>query len=97
MNALVRFLNLEDPSTKLVVGLRGGSLRGSGSKGNLRQSMNGSSLSSSTGGRRQRKNSPTARDGGLSSSFTAMLNGAGIANLLVSGSPIGHIIVASSV
>ena len=89
MEALIGFLKLEDPSSKMGGGIRGGSLRGSGKKGRI-------ASISETGVRRNRKigsREKTASwqsgdtnadgDGGLSSSFTSFKDSAGMLSKLL--------------
>mmetsp|Transcript_56541 Transcript_56541/g.120084 ORF Transcript_56541/g.120084 Transcript_56541/m.120084 type:complete len:732 (+) Transcript_56541:26-2221(+) len=79
MESLVGFLKLEDPSSKIGGGMRGGSLRASGKKGRksalsesgVRRGRSGTSSSWQSG------ESNATDDGGLSSSFSSTFKSAG--------------------
>mmetsp|Transcript_5429 Transcript_5429/g.13589 ORF Transcript_5429/g.13589 Transcript_5429/m.13589 type:complete len:737 (-) Transcript_5429:63-2273(-) len=66
MEALARFLKLEDPTAKMGVGLRGGSLRGSGKKPSTNENGNRKARQTSMSWQ-----SGERGDGGLSSSITS--------------------------
>mmetsp|Transcript_37338 Transcript_37338/g.78759 ORF Transcript_37338/g.78759 Transcript_37338/m.78759 type:complete len:757 (-) Transcript_37338:187-2457(-) len=93
MEALVGFLKLEDPASKVGGGgMRGGSLRGSGKKG-----QKGSALSESSVRRRNRAASGSWQSGdsgpGLSSSLTSSLtNSAGKLSKLLLNDPVQNTI-----
>lgn len=99
MEALIGFLKLEDPTSKLGGGLRGGSLRGSGNK-----SKNKNPLSDSGSRRKKSERSRQASSSwhsggsdasaGLSNSFTSLKDSAGkLSKLLVSSNHTIMIIV----
>ena len=66
MEALARFLKLEDPTAKMGGGLRGGSLRGSGKKPSTNENGNRKARQTSMSWQ-----SGERGDGGLSSSITS--------------------------
>ncbi|KAL7536227.1 hypothetical protein ACHAXR_007003 [Thalassiosira sp. AJA248-18] len=87
MEALVGFLKLEDPSMKIGVGIRGGSMRGSGkAKENGTGRRVGSRQSRQMSGSWQGPDTASpSTNGGLSSSFTSLKDSAGkLSKLLVS-------------
>jgi len=102
MEALVGFLNLEDPSSKLGGGMRGGSLQGGGAKGGksaLSESGVGvrrGRLTGNTSSWQSGDSATVGESGGLSSSLTSTLKSAGKLSKLLVRSAVPYQLLSQS-